>query len=81
MSAKLLLATPNPRKSPFSMKSGEIGIIEDLGSYYHGKLVLRTYNALVSLEDPERTWTVNSTQPAFLIQMLPKGTEVLLTAE
>lgn len=82
MSAKLLSPSPNSIKLPYDMAPGEIGYIEDEAAYYNHLLVMRTYNSLVSLDRPGTTWDIGpSNKPNFRVRLLPKGTEVLLTAE
>lgn len=40
-----------------SLKAGEAGILTDTTSPYHGDILLRTYNGLVSLINPANMWS------------------------
>ena len=70
------------------MEPGEMGLMED-----KTEIVLRTYDGLVSLSDPMRTWNMPPWEhgapedpekggyPAFVIKVLPKGTVIELEVE
>lgn len=66
------------------MKPGEVGYIRD-SNCYDGALVVRVYDGLHSLSAPNWFWSWGSltggNAPDFKIEMLPKGTEVILTVE
>ena len=62
------------------MLSGEIGnIIEACIESYVGDLVLKSFEVLVSLSSPDRTWS--RPLPPFKVRLLNPGTQVILTVK
>lgn len=48
------------------------------GPIYTGDIVLRVYDAVVSLNNPARTWTINT---PLQVEPLPAGTVVEIVSE
>jgi hypothetical protein len=63
------------------MKPGEVGIIIDASnSGWGGTLVLRVFNGLVSLTNPQSTWDcTHKVRPNFDIRLLSEGETVEIT--
>lgn len=62
-------------------KIGQLGIVQDTSvTKYNGYIVLRTYNAFVSLTDPSSTWN-NIHDAALKVIPLPAGTVVEFVSE
>ena len=84
-----LTVIPTP-KPPEGIPVGELEVgelAEGLGYenvVEKGCILLRTYNGVVSLTDPNRTWTwereTDSMQPHFRVKRLSPGTIVRLVA-
>ena len=69
------------RVSASEMKIGSIGEIVKSPSN-SGTVVLRTYSGLVSLKDPNSTWSPPLPNKSnFMIEVYPPGTVVTLTTE
>lgn len=62
-----------------TMAIGEMGKIVNR-SDLEGEVVLRVYEMLVSLSNPESTWDTD-TFPNIEIELFPKGTELILITE
>jgi hypothetical protein len=68
------------------MLPGQIGVVTK-DKFYIGKHLLRTYDAVVLLEDPVHTWTDHDNGgrimlwPSFEVTILPPGTKVTLETE
>lgn len=67
-----------------NMQIGDIGLIIDSGAR-NGTVLLRTFSGYVSLNNPRKTWYSpqgeSSYDPKFDVQLLPKGTRVILEVE
>lgn len=67
--------------SPDEMAIGQIGKIVERGFGYKDDIVLRAYDHLISLTNPNSTWTIGrSLSPSFGIELLPEGQTVELTS-
>lgn len=66
--------------SSSSMNIGDVAIIlqneQEASEEYVGHIILKTYNKLISLSNPEYTWSIPTN---FLVEVLPKGTVIKLT--
>ena len=62
-----------------TMAVGEMGKITSPKSF-EGEVVIRVYEMLVSLSNLENTWDTD-TFPNMEIELLPKGTEIILITE
>lgn len=64
------------------MAVGELGRITEniTNNDYGGRIVIRAYEILVSLDDPNCTWPAASS-PNLEIELFPKGTEIILITE
>lgn len=60
------------------MVPGEIGVVKSDG-YSNGHYVLRVYSLLVSLTNPNTTWTITGTHPDFNIELVPEGVSIEIT--
>lgn len=78
-----ILNHPRPTKSASEMKIGEVGIVVGPNyASYKGTILLRTFDALVDLKNPRKTWRVQGrVAPSFEMEMLAPGTEITLTVE
>ena len=59
------------------MKIGQIGRLDNKG--YRNPVVLRTYESVVSLENPNDTWPVRQS-PNLKVEIFPDGTIIELTS-
>ena len=64
-------------KDARDLSVGELAVVTEDGKY-HGHYVLRTYCGVVSLTDPEYTWSDYYT---FLVRPCPPGTTITLTVK
>lgn len=54
----------------------EVGdLMECLDSHFEGEILLRVYNAVINLTNPNKTWVDDAT---LKVKILPKGTVVKL---
>lgn len=62
------------------MEVGEAAIIKKCSTYpeYVGKIIVKSYNDYVLLEDFGTSW---DGEPDFPVEILPKGTKIYLTLE
>ncbi len=61
---------------------GDLMVVTDLHNEFGEHVLLRIYEGLVDLNNPNLTWTVGpNSGPSFLVNVLPKGTKIMLTAE
>lgn len=61
----------------YEMKIGEVA--EIVGGFMNGRVIMRSYDGLVSLNQPGYTWPVSDHAPAFEVRVFPKGTKITLT--
>ena len=69
--------------TPWFMEIGQIGRILSDSHSYGGIYVLRTYSGIVSLNTPSNTWAFETklAAPLLNVELLPSGTEIILTTE
>jgi hypothetical protein len=70
-----------PTSTPWAMKAGQVGRV--ISGSNVGEVLLRTFEGVVSLQDPERTWRFEkeATAPVMLLEIFNKGTQITLTLE
>ena len=62
------------------LEVGQLAEVAEEGSY-EGHILVQTYDSVVSLTDPQKTWgTQTPYKPTFRVRVLKAGTKVLLTA-
>lgn len=66
-----------------NMEVGQLAQVCHESSTFNGHVVLRAKNGIVSLTDPNTTWTayVSDNLPSLHVRILPAGAEVTLTQE
>ena len=64
--------------SPKEMKVGDIGII--VSADYNSQIVLRGYNILISLSDPNHHW-LDLDRNTLLVRVFAPGSVITLTQE
>lgn len=76
---KTVIKTTSPHKRTLGsdLVEGQLAKVVEPSSYV-GEIVLRVYDGVVSLTDPEHIWSL----PTILeVEPLPKGTVVEITSE
>lgn len=76
MSAKLKNEVPPRTKVASAMLVGEMGTVAE-GSHT-GAIVLKIYDGLIDLNNPHNSW---GEYCSLMIDLLPEGTEVVVTAQ
>lgn len=62
-----------------NMGIGDIGeIVWSIVKEYEGLIVLRSYDSLIALDDPEKTWR-NISDAKIKVKLFPKGTKITIT--
>ena len=61
------------------METGDMGRISSIGDF-EGEIVLRAYGGLVSLNNPNDTWSTDASLD-IEIELFPKGKEIILITE
>lgn len=79
MSVKLNIKDPSLIYSS-ELAIGQYGQVSSCDKHNPGKVVLRTYNQVVLLDDPTQTWTL-PTQSSPLCVRLPVGTTITITLD
>jgi hypothetical protein len=69
---------PQPTVFASSMNVGDIARVVD--SSYNGEIVIRVYDALVSLSHPNHTWS-DPNNNSLEVELLPAGSVVKLTVD
>lgn len=79
--SRVLSETEKHLVKVWDMAIGRVGRISGAVPY-SGHLVLRTYEGIVSLKDPSKTWPALQVMhpPQFDIELLPDGTVVEITS-
>ena len=75
---KTVIKTTSPRKQMLGRDLEEGQLAKVVGAVYNGDIVLRVYNNVVSLTNPNCTWSLPTTLE---VEPLPKGTVVEITSE
>jgi len=70
--------------SPDELPIGELGIIRghktDPDNSFIGHIILKSGTfQFISLTDPRHSWQWTETPPSFEIEILPEGTEIIIT--
>ena len=72
---------PEAETKEFSVKHmqpGQIGTIKR--GKYAGEVVLKTFNQIVCLRQPDKTWN-DPDNCGLAVELLPKGSKITLTVE
>jgi hypothetical protein len=70
---------PEKRSTPADMEVGQFGIL--MSGAYAGHVILKAHEIIISLSNPEHTWSDSSTWDDIEVRILKPGTQFTLTID